>query len=112
VPRTAARRTRCYAGSGAEHILSQLLVKPGDFVPGNMYFATTRLHQELAGGTFVEVIVGAAHDPRDESPFKGVRRRARHRQFALSKWPGPAGPASRSATVITQLTAALPSESA
>ncbi len=32
---------------GAENILSKLLIKPGDVVPGNMYFTTTRLHQEL-----------------------------------------------------------------
>jgi len=37
-----------HQGRGAEHILSKLLVKPGDHVPGNMYFTTTRLHQELA----------------------------------------------------------------
>jgi tyrosine phenol-lyase len=36
-----------------------------------MYFTTTRLHQELAGGTFVDVIVAEAHDPNDQSPFKG-----------------------------------------
>jgi len=48
-----------------------MLIKPGDTVPGNMYFTTTRLHQELAGGRFVDVITPAAHDPADESPFKG-----------------------------------------
>jgi hypothetical protein len=36
-----------------------------------MYFTTTRLHQELAGGTFVDVIIDEAHDPRREHPFKG-----------------------------------------
>jgi tyrosine phenol-lyase len=36
-----------------------------------MYFTTTRLHQELAGGTFVDVIVDEAHDPTDPAPFKG-----------------------------------------
>jgi tyrosine phenol-lyase len=36
-----------------------------------MYFTTTRLHQELAGGTFVDVIIDPAHDPNDEHPFKG-----------------------------------------
>jgi tyrosine phenol-lyase len=36
-----------------------------------MYFTTTRLHQELAGGTFVDVIVDEAHDPLDLNPFKG-----------------------------------------
>ena len=60
-----------HQGRGAEHILSRMLIKPGDHVPGNMYFTTTRLHQELAGGTFVDVIVPAAHDPDRELPFKG-----------------------------------------
>jgi len=60
-----------HQGRGAEHILSQILIKPGDVVPGNMYFTTTKLHQELAGGRFVDVIVDEAHDPADESPFKG-----------------------------------------
>jgi len=60
-----------HQGRGAEHILSQILIKPGDVVPGNMYFTTTRFHQELAGGTFVDVIVDEAHDPASEFPFKG-----------------------------------------
>ncbi len=60
-----------HQGRGAEHILSKILIKPGDFVPGNMYFTTTRLHQELAGGTFVDVIVDEAHDSESEFPFKG-----------------------------------------
>jgi tyrosine phenol-lyase len=60
-----------HQGRGAENIISQILVKPGDYVPGNMYFTTTRLHQELAGGNFVDVIVDEAHDPQDRSPFKG-----------------------------------------
>jgi tyrosine phenol-lyase len=40
-------------------------------IPGNMYFTTTRLHQELAGGRFVDVIIDEAHDPVNEHPFKG-----------------------------------------
>ena len=60
-----------HQGRGAEHMLSRMLIKPGDYVPGNMYFTTTRLHQELAGGSFVDVIVPEAHDPTDERPFKG-----------------------------------------
>ncbi len=60
-----------HQGRGAEHLLSQVLIKPGDVVPGNMYFTTTRLHQELAGGTFVDVIIDEAHDPANEHPFKG-----------------------------------------
>ncbi len=60
-----------HQGRGAEHMISQVLIRPGMFVPGNMYFTTTRLHQELAGGTFVDVIVDEAHDPQNQHPFKG-----------------------------------------
>ena len=60
-----------HQGRGAEHLLSQTLIKPGDVIPGNMYFTTTRLHQELAGGKFVDVIIDEAHDPLSEHPFKG-----------------------------------------
>ncbi|MCL6506475.1 MAG: tyrosine phenol-lyase [Bryobacteraceae bacterium] len=60
-----------HQGRGAEHILSRILIKPGDIIPGNMYFTTTRLHQELAGGTFHDVIIDEAHDPESEHPFKG-----------------------------------------
>jgi tyrosine phenol-lyase len=60
-----------HQGRGAEHILSQIMIKAGDIIPGNMYFTTTRLHQELAGGTFVDVIIDEAHDTQSEHPFKG-----------------------------------------
>lgn len=60
-----------HQGRGAEHILSQVLIKPGHVVPGNMYFTTTRLHQELAGARFVDVIIDEAHDARCTHPFKG-----------------------------------------
>ncbi len=60
-----------HQGRGAEHILSRVLIRPGDHVPGNMYFTTTRAHQELAGGTFHDVIIAEAHDPRSTHPFKG-----------------------------------------
>ncbi len=60
-----------HQGRGAEHILSQMLISDGDFIPGNMYFTTTRYHQELAGGTFVDVIIDEAHDAQSEHPFKG-----------------------------------------
>ncbi|MGI8704067.1 MAG: tyrosine phenol-lyase [Candidatus Limnocylindrales bacterium] len=60
-----------HQGRGAEHILSKLLIEPGDHVPGNMYFTTTRLHQELAGATFHDVIIDEAHDPDSEHLFKG-----------------------------------------
>ena len=60
-----------HQGRGAEHLMSRIMIKPGDHVPGNMYFTTTRLHQELSGGTFVDVIVDEAHEPESTQPFKG-----------------------------------------
>jgi tyrosine phenol-lyase len=60
-----------HQGRGAEHIISKILIKPGDIIPGNMYFTTTRLHQELAGGTFTDVIIDEAHNSEIEHPFKG-----------------------------------------
>ena len=60
-----------HQGRGAENILSKILIKKGDIIPGNMYFTTTRLHQELAGGKFEDIIIDEAHEPESEFPFKG-----------------------------------------
>ncbi len=60
-----------HQGRGAENLLSRTEIKPGQYVPGNMYFTTTRLHQEMAGGVFVDVIVDEAHDPVHRGAFKG-----------------------------------------
>ncbi|MBI3297233.1 MAG: tryptophanase [Elusimicrobia bacterium] len=60
-----------HQGRGAENLLSKALITPGDTVPGNMYFTTTRVHQELAGARFEDVIVDEAHDPVSTAPFKG-----------------------------------------
>lgn len=60
-----------HQGRAAEHLVSKILIKQGDYIPGNMYFTTTRLHQELAGATFVDVIIDEAHDPQSTHQFKG-----------------------------------------
>lgn len=60
-----------HQGRAAEHILSQAMIKPGQIVPGNMYFTTTKVHQELAGGEFVDIIVDEAHDSLSEFQWKG-----------------------------------------
>ncbi|RSM45812.1 tyrosine phenol-lyase [Amycolatopsis balhimycina DSM 5908] len=60
-----------HQGRGGENILSRCLIRPGTHMPGNMYFPSTRAHQELNGATFHDVIVDEAHDPSSEHPFKG-----------------------------------------
>jgi tyrosine phenol-lyase len=60
-----------HQGRGAEHLLNQTVVDEGDVIPGNMYFTTTRIHQELAGGAFEDVVIDEAHDPTSSHPFKG-----------------------------------------
>ncbi|HEX6315910.1 MAG TPA: tyrosine phenol-lyase [Gemmatimonadaceae bacterium] len=60
-----------HQGRGAEHLLSKVAIRAGQVVAGNMYFTTTRAHQELAGATFVDVVIPEAHDPANRHPFKG-----------------------------------------
>ncbi|WP_374248590.1 tryptophanase [Thermomonas sp.] len=60
-----------HQGRAAEQILSEVMIKPGQYVPGNMYFTTTKVHQEYAGGIFADVIVDEAHDPASPFRWKG-----------------------------------------
>jgi tyrosine phenol-lyase len=60
-----------HQGRGAEHLMYSYLVKPGQLVPRNMYFTTSKVHVELPGGKMVDVIIDEAHDPENEYPFKG-----------------------------------------
>lgn len=60
-----------HQGRGAEHLISRILIRPGHVIPGNMYFTTTRAHQELQGGSFTDVVIDEAHDATFEHPFKG-----------------------------------------
>jgi len=60
-----------HQGRGAEHLISRILIRPGTVIPGNMYFTTTRAHQEMRGGIFTDVIIAEAHDPTSLHPFKG-----------------------------------------
>ena len=60
-----------HQGRGAENLLSRIAIKPDQYVPGNMYFTTTRYHQEANGGIFVDIINDDAHDAGKNVPFKG-----------------------------------------
>jgi tyrosine phenol-lyase len=60
-----------HQGRGAEHLLARVLVTPGRLVPSNLYFTTSRVHAELAGGIWTDVSIPEASDPASEHPFKG-----------------------------------------
>lgn len=60
-----------HQGRGAEHLLSQVLVRPGSTVPSNLYFTTSREHVTLAGGVWADIAIAEASEPRSLHPFKG-----------------------------------------
>ncbi len=60
-----------HQGRAAEHLMYSYLVKPGQIVPRNMYFTTSKLHVELPGGKMVDSIIDEAHDSQKLHPFKG-----------------------------------------
>jgi tyrosine phenol-lyase len=60
-----------HQGRGAEHLLARILVEPGKRVPSNLYFTTSRLHVELAGGVWTDVSIPEASDTTSLFPFKG-----------------------------------------
>lgn len=60
-----------HQGRGAEHLLAELLVEPGQIVASNLYFTTSREHAELAGARWVDVSIPEASDPESRHPFKG-----------------------------------------
>lgn len=60
-----------HQGRGAENIVFPLLIKPGQYVLGNMHFDTTKAHIDLAGGIGVNLIGEEAFQTELELPFKG-----------------------------------------
>ncbi len=60
-----------HQGRAAEHLLAKVFVKPGDVVPMNYHFTTTKVHFELAGGTVLEIYTDEALNTQSKFPFKG-----------------------------------------
>lgn len=60
-----------HQGRAAEHIIFQAFLKPGDIVPMNYHFTTTKAHIELPGATIIEVISEEAFKIKSTYPFKG-----------------------------------------
>jgi tyrosine phenol-lyase len=60
-----------HQGRAAEHLLAKVFVKPGDVIPMNYHFTTTKAHFELAGGTVLEIYRDLALQTESTEPFKG-----------------------------------------
>ena len=60
-----------HQGRAAEHLIAKVFVKPGDVVPMNYHFTTTKAHFELAGGKVLEIFRDEALNTQSINPFKG-----------------------------------------
>ena len=60
-----------HQGRAAEHLLAKVFIKPGDIIPMNYHFTTTKAHIELFGGKVLEIFEDEALNTQSKHPFKG-----------------------------------------
>jgi tryptophanase len=60
-----------HQGRAAEHILFGCIGKPGDVIPSNTHFDTTRAHVEHVGAEALDLVISEGRQPKSMHPFKG-----------------------------------------
>jgi len=60
-----------HQGRAAEHLLAKVFAKPGDAIPTNYHFTTTKAHIELIGASCLEIYYDEALKTVSSNPFKG-----------------------------------------
>jgi tyrosine phenol-lyase len=60
-----------HQGRAAEHLIAKVFIKPGDIIPMNYHFTTTKAHIELIGGQVLEIFADEALNTQSKHPFKG-----------------------------------------
>ncbi|HEX2954696.1 MAG TPA: tryptophanase [Bacillota bacterium] len=80
-----------HQGRACENIIAQSYVKPGNVIPMNYHFTTSKAHIVLNGGTVDEILIDEGLNVTSDNPFKGnidiAKLRALIEKYGTQKIP-------------------------